>query len=353
MRIAYLGQMADVSRENGIAKKIAAQARSWMHAGHEVRYFSLVPTVDVWPGLAPLEADLVARGGPGRRLLRSRELAARIRAWRPDLIYFRYGYHSAGLPALFHAIPTVAELNSDDLTEYPLTFSRAKLLYHRLTRARVLRAVAGLVPVTHELAGRFAGFGHPAAVIANGIELADFTPPPAPPATAPLRLVFIGSRFTPWHGVERVAELGTLFPEARIDVIGPEAVAAPGNVHFHGELPYTRYAALLPEATAAVGTLGLYQKRMDEACPLKVREYLALGLPVIGGYRDTDIPEDADYFLRLPNDAAPLAPHRARLAAWLDRWRGRRVPRAAVAHLDNAVKEKTRLDFLRRCAGRP
>jgi glycosyltransferase involved in cell wall biosynthesis len=353
MRIAYLGQMADVSHENGICKKIAAQGKSWLHAGHAVRYFSLTPTTKVWPGLAPLEADLVARGGAPQRMLRSFELARRIRAWQPDLIYFRYGYHSAGLPALFREIPTVAELNSDDLKEYPLTLSRAKQLYHRLTRGRVLWPVAGFVPVTHELETRFAGFRKPAEVIANGIALEAFPQAPVPAAGAPLRLVFIGSRDTPWHGLERVAEIGTLFPEAIVDVIGTEKVPAPANVVFHGELPRTKYEPLLLGATAALGTLGLFRKHMDEACPLKVREYLALGLPVLGGYRDTDIPDSADYFLRVPNDSAPLAPHRHRIAQWLEHWRERRVPRADVAHLDNAVKEKRRLDFLHRLVRTP
>jgi hypothetical protein len=349
MRIAYLGQMADVSHENGIGKKIAGQGRSWIQAGHTVRYFALAPTTKVWPGLAPLEAELVARGGATQRMLRSFELARRIRAWRPDLIYFRYGYHSAGLPALFREVPTVAELNSDDLKEYPLTLSRAKQLYHRLTRGRVLAPVRAFVPVTHELATRFAGFGKPAEVIANGINLAAFPHAPVPAPGGPLRLVFIGSRDTPWHGLERVAEIGTLFPEAVVDVIGTETVPAPANVIFHGELPRTKYEPILLGATAALGTLGLFRKHMDEACPLKVREYLALGLPVLGGYRDTDVPDSADYFLRVPNDSAPLAPLRGRIAHWLEHWRTRRVPREAVAHLDNAVKERQRLAFLQRC----
>ena len=348
MRIAYLGQMADVSTENGISKKIAAQARDWMLAGHEVRYFSLVPVTAVWGGLAPLETELVARGGPVQRAFRSLELARRIRAWRPDLVYFRYGYHSVGLPRLFREVPTVAEINSDDVTEYPLTFSRAKFLYHRLTRRRLLGSVAGMVHVTHELQVRFAGFGKPSEVIGNGIELGAFKSPPASEAAAPCRLVFIGSRATPWHGLERVAEFGTLFPDAIVDMIGPERVPAPANVHFHGERTRAHYEPLLQNATAAIGTMGLFKKQMDEACPLKVREYLALGLPVIGGYRDTDIPEGADYFLRLPNDAKSLAPHRDRIAAWLGQWRGRRVSRDAVAHLDNAVKEKQRLEFFQR-----
>jgi glycosyltransferase involved in cell wall biosynthesis len=352
MKIAYLGQMADVSRENGIVKKIRQQAGAWLTAGHEVRYFGLEPTTAVWTGLAPVGADLVARGAPWQRPFRSRQLAARIRAWRPDVVYFRYAYHSAGLPALFRDFPTVAELNSDDLTEYPLTLSQAKVLYHRLTRARVLGRMAGFVAVTGELATRFAAFGRPTEVIANGIPLADFAPLPVPPAGAAPRLLFVGSAGSPWHGLERVAELATLLPEVSFDLVGcaRPAGAWPDNVVFHGALPAAAYAPLATRATAALGTLALYRKSMDEACPLKVREYLALGLPVIAAYRDTDFPADADFFLRLPNDERPLAPHRERIAAWLRDWHGRRVPRAAVQHLDAAAKETRRLAFLSRFA---
>ncbi|MEO5959892.1 MAG: glycosyltransferase family 4 protein [Opitutaceae bacterium] len=350
MRIAYLGQMADVSTENGISKKIRGQALHWMQAGHEVRYFSLVPTTQAWRGLAPVTAELVARGGSLLRPWRSLELARRMRTWRPDVIYFRYAYHSAGLPALFREIPTVAEINSDDLTEYPLTLSRAKLAYHRATRRRLLRTIAGFVPVTHELGERFAGFGRPAEVIANGIDLAGFPALPPPDAHGPLRLIFVGSAGSPWHGLERVAELARMFPEVTVDVVGrhaPDAIAAP-NLRFHGPLLQPRYEPLLRAATAAIGTMASYIKRMDEGCPLKVREYLAAGLPVVAGYRDTDVPDSADYFLRLPNDNAPLAPHRERVAAWLERWRGRRVPRASVSYLDHSVKETRRLAFLHR-----
>ena len=91
---------------------------------------------------------------------------------------------------------------------------------------------------------------------------------------------------------------------------------------------------------------------MDEACPLKVREYLAAGLPVLAAYRDTDIPESADYFFRLPNDHNSLAPLRGGIAHWLDTWRGRRVPRQAIQHLDTSAKESERLAFIERVAAR-
>lgn len=356
MRIAYLGQMADLSHENGIAKKIRAQILHWRSLGHTVRYFALAPSTTLWPGFAPAEAEILARGNLLQRSARSRALTLRVRAWRPDAIYFRYAYHSTGYPELFRDIPTVAEINSDDLREYPLTLSPAKVLYHRFTRARVLSACRGIVPVTHEIGARFAEFAKPTLVMGNGIALADFAPAPLPPAEAPPRLVFVGTAGAPWHGLERIAELACLFPDIAIDVVGytaadatqiaPAVSSAPSTLTFHGPLGRSQYSGLLSRAIAALGSMALFKNGMDEACPIKVREYLACGLPVLAAYRDTDIPEAADYFLRLPNDSEPLAPHRERIAAWLARWSASRVPRAAIAHLDVTAKEKARLDFI-------
>jgi glycosyltransferase involved in cell wall biosynthesis len=354
MRIAYLGQMADVATENGISKKIRMQAAAWIAAGHPVRYFALTPTTAVWPGLTPLQTEVIRRGAGLVRAVRSHELCRRIRAWRPDIIYFRYAHHSPGLPALFHAVPAAAEINSDDTVEYALTLSGPKRLYHRLTRERILRAVRAFIPVTHELAARFAGFEKPSEVIGNSFDFAEFPPLPPPCEAQGRRLVFVGSPGTPWHGLDRVGAIAALFPEVAIDVVGcaeddwraAGAGAVPANVIFHGTLSHDRYLPLLHAATAALGTLGLYRKGMDEACPLKVREYLALGLPVIAGYQDTDVPPEADYYLRLPNNADALAPWRERIAAFLQHWQGRRVARASVAHLDTGVKEARRLAFM-------
>ena len=342
--------MADVAAENGISKKIRAQCLAWRAAGHEVRYFSLTPTTAVWPGMQPVEVVVLRRGHVLARVRQSWRLAAAIREWRPDVVYFRYAHHSPGLVRLFGAIPAVAEINSDDQAEYPLTLSRPKVIYHRLTRSRMLRAVAGFVAVTNELAEHLAGFGKPCEVIANGISFADTPLLPPPDPAAPPRLVFIGDAGSPWHGLDRVADLARLLPGLPIDIIGKSApdTPQPAGLRFHGPLPRERYEPLLRAATVALGTLGLYTKNMDEACPLKVREYLAAGLPVIAAYRDTDIPDGADYFLRLPNAPGDLAPHRESIVRFIEAWRGRRVPRESVLPLDSAAKEARRLAFLER-----
>ena len=72
MKIAYLGQMADVATENGISKKIRSQVKAWRESGHVVRYFALTPTTAVWSGFTPLDATLLARGRGLTRVRRSR-----------------------------------------------------------------------------------------------------------------------------------------------------------------------------------------------------------------------------------------------------------------------------------------
>ncbi|HUR60220.1 MAG TPA: glycosyltransferase [Opitutaceae bacterium] len=356
MKIAYIVQMAELDSENGVAKKLVMQIRAWTAAGHVVQLFSLARTTRLWAGFDGISTHVVPRGNPAQRIARSFRLATDVRQWRPDIIYFRYAYHSPGFPALFREVPAIAEINSDDATEYALTLSRAKQYYHRFTRGRILRAVRAFVPVTHELGQRVSAFGHPAEVIGNSIALDRFRTLAPPPSTAPVRVVFAGTAHTPWHGLDRLAELGRMFPEITFDVIGStpadweknQAAPPPGNLQLHGVLPWDRYEPLLAAATAAVGTLAWYRNGMHEGSPLKVREYLAVGLPVLAAYRDVDVPDGADYFLRVPNDATSLAPHRDAVAAWLERWRGRRVPRAAIAQLDTAFKETQRLGFITR-----
>jgi len=56
-----------------------------------------------------------------------------------------------------------------------------------------------------------------------------------------------------------------------------------------------------------LSTLGLFLKNMDEACPLKSREYISLGLPFIYGYKDQDINATIDLLgFNVPNDNSLL-----------------------------------------------
>ena len=61
------------------------------------------------------------------------------------------------------------------------------------------------------------------------------------------------------------------------------------------------YEAILASSDVALGTLALHRKGMSEAAPLKVREYLLRGIPVVIGYDDPDLADRPWFVLQLPN----------------------------------------------------
>jgi len=210
-----------------------------------------------------------------------------------------------------------------------------------------MRNAGGFVFVTQELAAlpRFSDFRRPYRVIANGIDLEELEVVP-PVSNETPHFVFIGIQDQSWHGIDKIVQLAKLKPGWVIHVIGSSGVAgAPGNVISHGPMIYSDYVKLFALADAGIGTMALHRKKMDEASPLKVREYLASGLPTIIGYHDTDFPEGAPFILSLPNREDNLIEGIDRIESFVKSWQGKRVSRAEIGHLGANFKEAQRLEF--------
>jgi glycosyltransferase involved in cell wall biosynthesis len=351
VRIAYLVHFRG-GRESGIFHKVATHADEWTRRGHEVGLFVAtgVEAASAWRSL-PQSVRVVAASTGVKSMLVGRErLVERLRRWRPDIVYARHTLAYPGLVRLVHSIPTVFEINSNDLTEFRLVSAR-RWRFATLTRAMLLRPAAGLVFVTHELRDDplFARFGKPSIVIGNGIRLADYAALPPTNNVAP-RLVFLGHPHSPWHGLDAIETLARDFPDWQFDVVGPGpeelSPLLQTNVTCHSTLTRDAYLPLLARADAGLGTLALYRKRMQEASPLKTREYLASGLPVVIGYVDTDFPEGAPFLLSVPNRADGVITAHAQIRDFVESWRGKRVSRNDVAVLDASAKEARRLEFL-------
>jgi len=238
---------------------------------------------------------------------------------------------------------------SDELAVTPAAISHQIKGLEEYLGAKLFRRAAGLVTVTEELAEHYRPWGSPVAVVPNGILLADLPQPAAPNNPTP-RLVFLGHPRMPWHGVDKMVLLAQQNPTWQFDLVGDFTFGVsgemPSNVRCHGPLECSLYAPILAEADVALGTLALERKQMAEASPLKVREYLAFGLPTILGHRDSDFPDDAWFLLRLPSTPQNVADHLGEIGEFVKRMRGRRVPRSEIAHLDLRHKERRRLEFL-------
>jgi hypothetical protein len=92
----------------------------------------------------------------------------------------------------------------------------------------------------------------------------------------------------------------------------------------------------------------MHRNRLNEASPLKTREYLAAGIPVLMAYRDTDFLHGAPFLLELPNEEDNVFPNLEHIDRFVHQMRGVTVPRRDVAHLDWAHKEPARLALFER-----
>jgi glycosyltransferase involved in cell wall biosynthesis len=159
-----------------------------------------------------------------------------------------------------------------------------------------IRAAAGVVGVTGEIARyetRRAGGGEIRTLVyPNGISFGDPLPDDERTDDCP-HLLFVATHFYDWHGLDllfRSALSSTL--DFRVHLVGAlsdeQRAAAARDPRFvvHGVLRFQEVEALASRCWVGLSSFALDRKGMEEACTLKVREYLRSGLPVYAGYRD-------------------------------------------------------------------
>lgn len=370
MKISYvLGE--DLELHPGLKNKIQGQVKSWEKRGHEVTFVA--------------HALGVASNLLGHHLIEDESLMDRERAalrkknrlYRLSLFgkqynflhkalkqldgnitYGRYTFPFLGLSAGYGAGgPYILEINSDDLKEYFIK-SRVTGIYNKLLRKYLLRGASGMVFVTNELAESpsFFGYKGKCKVIANGISTDDF-PFVEDTLNNEPNLVFIGSPGQKWAGIEKLGIISKALPHARIHLVGPSKIEylkcggeQSNNIVFHGYLSDDDAKSLIAKMDVGISTLSLYEKKMQEACPLKSRQYLAQGVPLIGGYKDTDISEQT-FYLQIPNKPDNVISSLDKIISFIEKaFRNRELRCAArsfaEAVLDVNVKEVNRIRFM-------
>jgi glycosyltransferase involved in cell wall biosynthesis len=336
--------------DGSVGKKYGRMLRIWSDLGVNVRGFVLGRD-RVWPD--PFIAYPVPPGEWHRHRGAVR-LARLLSAWAPDVTYTRFSLFIPGLRRALGRAPLVEEINTNDRVELPM-WSPGAGWYHRVTRRWAFADRAGYVFLTSELAEVTAlrSASGRSVVIPNGADLDSVQPLPARGNDRP-RVLFLAGSPSPWQGIDKVLRLAELRPDLDVDLVGDLALdhVVPPNVTVHGFASGDRLIELCSVADIALGTLALHRKAMQEACPLKVREYLALGIPTVIGYRDPDLVGlDRRFVLEIPNEEGNVEGGASEIAAFAYASRGVRVPREAISHLSWRHKEEQRLAFFRSVLG--
>lgn len=174
--------------------------------------------------------------------------------------------------------------------------------------------IDGKICVTNEIA-KSEFFNKPIKVIANGFEIQNNEIPCFKIFDNRNINLFIScSEYRSWHGIERlfksVLNWNITNPELYIciDIVGDIKIEdfnrqlIPKNVEFHGLKSNEEILKLAQNSNFGISTLSLYKKQMFEACPLKSRDYISIGLPFLYAYDDVDIPLNNIFGLKIPND---------------------------------------------------
>ncbi|MCL6524640.1 MAG: glycosyltransferase [Thermoflavifilum sp.] len=363
MHVVYIITL-DNQHDSGKIYKIRDRVAFWRKAGLQVSIWVLVrdheyqiqglsgcegvQIFNEWPYPLPM-ANKWAWVKKAERFLRQaisvQRMKKELATLHPDLVYYTQHIWLPGLARLLRQHLSIMEINTIDTEEVKFTPIFRRWIY-RAGRRQLLRAVKGFVCVTPEIARAFRKYNKPCCVVTNGIDLKRIPLKQPHPARKP-QLIFVGSASIPSQGIDLVWQMAERLPQYFFHLVCPDI--APGrrkNILSHGQLNDAQLAKLYPQIDVGIGTLGLYRKHMHQACPLKVREYIAAGLPLIIAYDDTDLPPEDPHVFKLPNrpfhwDTELLS----QITRFVEENHLRRLPYRIRMRVDIARKEEIRLQF--------
>ena len=204
---------------------------------------------------------------------------------------------------------------------------RIKLFLEKRKAPKVLSNIIGLIGVSEEIRLnelKKINKRIPSLVIPNGadVESIPFTKF-KPFDNKTLKMIFVSSTFSPWHGLDRLLESLfhykssvniELFLIGRIvNPIEKEALKklSLSNVKIHllGNLYGRDMDSYFSEATIAIGSLALYRNKMNETSTLKIAEYTARGIPFIYAYDDPNIEGKENFALKFKNNPSLIDVH--------------------------------------------
>ena len=353
MNIVYLVEW-DFSTDSGVKRKVMEHAEIWESQGAKVCVIIVSPNYcrckikncySFTSFLKYLPDSFIKTYG--NKLLSTFKVINILKKLDPDVVYTRQAVWHPLLSYVFSKFPTVLELNTDDVNEIKLE-SKMKQFIYLLGRNKLLHLCAAFVSVSNEIASIYKCYNKKTVTIANGFRLKeDFLfrkKGKIKKENIRVQLVFCGTSNQGWHGTDKIVRLAHYFPQWDFHIIGEKFSDVPSNIISYGFLPKTEVYEIYANMDVAISTLALHRKKMNEASPLKSREYLAFGFPIIAGYLDTDL-DGKDFVLNIGNYEENIEDNLDLIEQFVEKWRGLVVDKSEIVDIDSYKKEYTRLDF--------
>lgn len=289
MKIAYI-LSHDIDRNDGVVKKIIDQTKTWEKQDHQVEIFTICNS----KGHSKLDTKKYPFSGAMKsRILVNDKLYSDVESFSPDIIYFRYDFWNSTVFALSKKFNLIIESNTASKKEALLQLRAERSLKALLRYMSIQlfddvfrKRIKGVVSVTEEIFKlEYDSKKLPNITIPNSVPLSNYSIIKSENKDSKVNLCFLGSPNQPWHGVDIIQDLAKKLPNYVFHIIGSDGENTE-NLKYHGYLSKEHYLEILKKCSIAIGSLALYRNGLIQACPLKVREYLLGGFPIIIGYDD-------------------------------------------------------------------
>jgi hypothetical protein len=350
LRIAYVITF-DPSVSSGLWDRLVERLECWTELGISADVIIACRASSPLFQSSPIDPHRLHLLSGKRPFFGSFRLPETMRRICPDIVYMRYNLPYPSMIRTAQCWKTVLEVHADDTEEWrhrPLRYRALGMLL----RERLMRNISGLVFVDPTLSSsaNFPTRSVPIRSISNGIRI-------APPDTygrqryrhqGPPRLILLAGNDEPWQGFDKFAALASLLPTIDFHIVGPVATNTthlPPNLTRHGGQSSSRVIEILEFMDIGVGTLAMERINRRRRSPLKVREYIANGLPCIIAHEDPDL-AGLEGVLNLDYGFQPDRAAADRILQFTNRWMGKTCPPEMATAVDVRKKESQRISFL-------
>jgi hypothetical protein len=357
MKIIYLFTH-DLIKHSGVTKKVISQTNILKKLGHQVKICN-ISLQKSQISLSPFKDNEVYYrnnifNGP-KRLIQD------INKYNPDIIYFRFEPYKPYLGKILKNYKVIVELNTNDYKEMKLhskkNFDRKiRFHYYNMTKSLIYKNIVGFVAVTDEIANlpHILKWKKPSISIPNSIDINNYKTQKISKSNNISNILFMGNLDHEWNGIDKIIDLakktvGKLY----FHIIGLNNKYRTDfeNIKFYGYLQKKEYLEIVKKCDIGLGTVALHRKQMFEACPLKVREYLAYGLPIIIGYSDATFVNSKlpEWVLELPNENNNISNNVGLILEFCKKMKNRIIHHDEIKnYIDSNILEINKLVFFKK-----
>lgn len=357
MKVLYvIDQNIEEGKTSGIIYKIKNKISLWKEFGVEVELLSLYSfkrynsDIKLIDDKSSFEIKKHGRWITLIRLMLSSYLLNKFLKKNPyDLMYIRQRPYMPFTKSFLKRVKTIVELNTDDVGEYK-ALSKMMFTINNYTRHLFYSNIFAFVSVSAELCNKFCKeFNKKCITIANGIEVNDY--PEVNASNERPRVIFVGSPGFPWHGMDKFLSLANECPEFDFHIVGSDGENK-DNIYYHGYCSLDQTIKHVQDSDVGICSLSLHLNDMNEASPLKSRQYMAQGLPIIYAYKDTDLSGDEEFALKIKNSESNISDELMNIKNFINFAHNNKYLRHscrefAKTNLDVFKKEQKRIEFFK------